>query len=108
MDRMDNKVRCLMLQTAKLSTLAEYFDEEDPLDYSKRTEDIELPGDLYALQKKGATATYAFSICTADDSTDQDDEHISPFSHTQSCSVFLLHDTQRQAFHAQQSQTTLC
>ena len=45
-----------------MSTLAEYYDEEDPLDYTKRTEDIELPGDLYALQKKDATAACEFSM----------------------------------------------
>ncbi|CAK0785690.1 hypothetical protein CVIRNUC_008901 [Coccomyxa viridis] len=39
---------------AELSTLAEYFNKEDTLDYTKGAEDVHLPGDLYGLQKKGA------------------------------------------------------
>ena len=56
------EVRCLVLQNAKLSTLAEYFDEEDRLDYTKETEDVHLPGDLYGLQKKGTTVICARSM----------------------------------------------
>ena len=56
------EVRDLVLQDAKVSTLAEYFDEEGSLDYTKGTEDVHLPGDLYNLQKKGATARCALSM----------------------------------------------
>ena len=52
----------LVLQNAKLSTLAEYFDEEHPLDYTKEAEDVHLPGDLYGLQKKGAYAACALGM----------------------------------------------
>ena len=51
-----------MLQNAKLSTLAEYFDEEHILDYTKGAEDVHLPGELYGLQKKGAYAACALSM----------------------------------------------
>ena len=51
-----------MLQNAKLSTLADFFDEEHLLDYTKGAEDVHLPGDLYGLQKKGAYAACAPSV----------------------------------------------
>ena len=43
----------LLWQNGELSSLDEYFHEEDPLDYTEAVEDVELPGDLYADQKSG-------------------------------------------------------
>lgn len=69
-----------MLQNAELSTLAEYFNKEDTLDYTKGAEDVHLPGDLYGLQKKGAHATCALSMMHR---TIRDIEHVLP--------LFLAH-----------------
>ena len=35
------------LQSGELSSLDEYFNEEDPLDYTEKLNDVVLPGDLY-------------------------------------------------------------
>ena len=41
------------LQNGELSSLEEYFNEEDPLDYTPEYNDIAVPGNLYADERKG-------------------------------------------------------
>ncbi len=44
------------MQKGELSSLEEYFHEEEPLGYTEAIEDVELPGDLYADPKNGEAA----------------------------------------------------
>ena len=43
----------LCLQNGELSSLEEYYNEEDPLDYTEKYNDVVLPRDLYTGDQPG-------------------------------------------------------